>query len=170
MSKTSDKRTTTLKVEKFSHSSHKPRSERWREWYSKLKFTFGAALPMIANQIGQQCDPTSHWWGLEWNSAFFDFDSMSADEEKKCWLEFQTAQYALMDVLSSNFATHEKQIIADHDPCVLTEKVISQYSKMWKTRTVSSCTYSRGPRARLCTVKSPRCCTTFRLRPAAEAR
>jgi hypothetical protein len=100
MSKTSDKRTTTLKVEKFSHSSHKPRSERWREWYSKLKFAFGAALPMIANQIGQQCDPTSHWWGLEWNSAFFDFDSMSADEEKKCWLEFQTVQYALMDVLS----------------------------------------------------------------------
>ena len=83
MSKTSDKRTTTLKVEKFSHTSHKPRSERWREWYSKLKFAFGAALPMIANQIGQQCDPTSHWWGLEWNSAFFDFDSMSAEEEKK---------------------------------------------------------------------------------------
>jgi|LauGreDrversion4_2_1035121.scaffolds.fasta_scaffold128010_2 hypothetical protein len=134
MSKTSDKRTTTLKVEKFSHSSHKPRSERWREWYSKLKFAFGAALPMIANQIGQQCDPTSHWWGLEWNSAFFDFDSMSADEEKKCWLEFQTAQYALMDVLSSNFATHEKQIIADHDPLVLTEKVIRQYSEMWDSK------------------------------------
>jgi hypothetical protein len=86
---------------------------------------------MIANQIVQQCDPTSHWWGLEWNPAFFDFDSMSAEEEKKCWLEFQTAQYAIMDVLSSKFATHEKQIITDHDPLALTEKVIRQYSEMW---------------------------------------
>jgi hypothetical protein len=79
----------------------------------------------------------SYWWGLEWNPALFDFDSMSVEEEKKCWLDFQTAQYAFMDVLSSNFATHEKQIIADHDPFVLTEKVISQYSKMWDSKLLS---------------------------------
>jgi hypothetical protein len=84
---------------------------------------------MITNQIGQQCDPKSHWWGLEWNPALFDFESMTAEEEKKCWLDFQTAQNAIMDVLSSNFATHEKQIIADHEPLALTEKVIRQYSE-----------------------------------------
>jgi len=95
-----------VKVEKFSHTSQKSRSERWREWYSKLRFAFGAALPMIANQIDQQCDPKSHWWGLEWNPALFDFETMSAEEEKKYWLDFQTAQYALMDVLSSNFASN----------------------------------------------------------------
>ena len=61
---------------------------------------------MIANQIGQQCDPKSHWWGLEWNPALFDFESMTAEEEKKCWLDFQTAQNAIMDVLSSNFASN----------------------------------------------------------------
>jgi hypothetical protein len=139
MSNTNEKAlcTTILKVEFFSHTSQKSRSERWREWYSKLKFAFGDALPMIANQIGQQCDPKLHWWGLQWNPVLFDFDSMSAEEEKKCWLYFQTAQYALMDVLSSNFATHEKQIIADHDPLVLTEKLIRQYSEMWDSKLLS---------------------------------
>ena len=92
---------------------------------------------MIANQIGQQCDPKLHWWGLQWNPVLFDFDSMSAEEEKKCWLDFQTAQYALMDVLSSNFAMHEKHIIVDHDPLALTEKVIRQYSKMWDSKFLS---------------------------------
>ena len=37
-----------------------------------------------------------------------------------------------MDVLSVNFATHEKQIIADHDPLVLTEKVTRQYSEVYR--------------------------------------
>jgi hypothetical protein len=35
-----------------------------------------------------------------------------------------------MDVLSSNFATHEKQNIADYEPLALTEKVIRQYSEI----------------------------------------
>jgi hypothetical protein len=55
---------TTLKVEKFSLNSQKSRSELWREWYSKLRFAFGAALPMLANQIVQQCDPEAYWRGL----------------------------------------------------------------------------------------------------------
>jgi hypothetical protein len=35
-----------------------------------------------------------------------------------------------MDVLSANFAMHEKQIIADLDQLVLTEKVTRQYSEI----------------------------------------
>jgi hypothetical protein len=130
MNKTNEK--TTLKVEKFSLNSQKSRSERWREWYSKSRIAFGAALPMLANQIGQQCDPEAYWrWGLEWSPALFDFDNMSVKEEQHCWLDFQKSQYSLMDVLSANFATHEKQIIADHDPLVLTEKVTRQFSEIF---------------------------------------
>jgi hypothetical protein len=140
MSKTSEKRTTTLKVEKFSHTSQKPCSERWREWYSKLKFAFGAALTMIANQIGQQCDPKSYWWGLEWNRALFDFDNMSAEEEKKCWLDFQTAQYALMDVLSSNFVTNRSLLtmirlhLRKKSPGNIPRFRVRNLGKMWESK------------------------------------
>ena len=63
--------------------------------------------------------------------ALFDFDNVLAKEEHQCWPYSQKDQYSLMDVLSVNFATHEKQIIADHDPLVLTEKVTRQFSEIF---------------------------------------
>jgi len=38
-------------------------------------------------------------------------------------LTFKKAQYSLLHVLSENFGMHDKQIIADHDPVQLVEKL-----------------------------------------------
>jgi hypothetical protein len=48
---------------------------------------------MLANQISEQCDPESHWWGLEWNTQFFDFDSMSAKEEQQIYMNSEILFY-----------------------------------------------------------------------------
>ena len=48
-------------------------------------------------------------------------------------LVFIRSQYSLFHVLSENFVTHEKQIIADHDRVQLVEK-IKKYSDTWNTK------------------------------------
>ena len=93
-----NKKQNTLKVEKFPHNHQKPRAERWREWSQKLKFAFGAALPMLANQISEKCKPEEYWWGLQWNPQLFDFDIMTKAEEQQLYLKFFKAQYALRHV------------------------------------------------------------------------
>jgi hypothetical protein len=59
---------------------------------------------------------------------FLDLDNMTQEQEQKLYIDFQKAQYSLLHVLSENFGTHEKQIIADHDPVQLLEKLKNKYS------------------------------------------
>jgi hypothetical protein len=53
-----------LKVNKFDHSSTTPRAARWREWVVKLRYAFGSAYPLLANQTSEVLDPLDYWWGL----------------------------------------------------------------------------------------------------------
>jgi hypothetical protein len=48
--------------------------------------------------------------------VILDFDNMMQEEEQKLYFDFQKAQYSLLHVLSENFGTHEKQIIAGWTP------------------------------------------------------
>jgi hypothetical protein len=123
-----------FQVEKFSHDLEKPRAERWRDWIQKLKFAFGASFPALTNQISEKVDYQEHWWGLVWNEQLFVFDNMTPSEERQLYLEFIKAQNAIMSVLSSNFGTHEKQTIADHDPVALTAKMVKLHPAEWDDR------------------------------------
>ena len=109
-----------LKVGKFDHSSTTSRATRWQEWVVKLRYAFGSAIPLLANQTSESLDPSKYWWGLTWN-ALLDLDNLNQEQEQKLYVDFQKAQYSLLHVLSENFGTHEKQIIADHDPVQLVE-------------------------------------------------
>ena len=60
-----NKKQNILQVEKFPHNHQQPRAERWREWSQKLKIAFGAAQPVLANQISEKCNPEEYWWGLQ---------------------------------------------------------------------------------------------------------
>ncbi len=71
-----------LKVSKFDHSSTTPRATRWREWVVNLRYAFGAAYPLLANQTFEVLDPSKHWWGLTW-SALLDFDHFTQNQEQK---------------------------------------------------------------------------------------
>jgi hypothetical protein len=123
----------SLKVSKFEHSSTTPRAPRWREWVVKLRYSFGSAHPLLANQTSEVLDPLNYWWGLTW-SPLLDFDNMTQEQEQKLYVDFQKAQYSLLHVLSENFCTHEKQIIADHDPVQLVKKLKNKYSETWNTK------------------------------------
>ena len=103
-----------LKVRKFDHSCTTPRATRWREWVVKLRYAFGSAYPLLTNQTSEVLDPLKYWWGLTW-SPLLDFDNFNQEQEQKLYVDFQKAQYSLLHVLSENFGTHEKQIIADHE-------------------------------------------------------
>jgi hypothetical protein len=118
----------SLKVSKFDHSSTTPRATRWREWVVKLRYSFGSAHPLLANQTSEALNPLDYWWGLTW-SPLLDLDNIN--QEQKLYVDFQKAQYSLLHVLSENFGTHEKQIIADHDPVQLVEKLKNKYSDTW---------------------------------------
>ena len=100
-----------LKVSKFDHSSTTPRATRWREWVVKLRYAFGSAYPLLANQTSEVLDPLKYWWGLTWN-PLLDFDNFNPEQEQKLYVDFQKAQYSLLHVLSEKFGTLEKQIIA----------------------------------------------------------
>ena len=120
----------SLKVGKFDHSSTTPRAMRWREWENRLRYAFGSAYPLLANQTSESLDPSKYWWGLKW-SPLLDFDRFDADQEQKLYVDFQKAQYSLLHVLSENFGMHDKQIIADHDPVQLVEKLKVKYTVEW---------------------------------------
>ena len=120
---------TSLKVSKFDHSSTTPRATRWREWVVKLRYAFESAYPLIANQTSEVLDPLDYWWGLTW-SPLLDLDNMNQEQEQKLYVDFHKAHYSLLHVLSKNFGTHEKQIIADHDPVQLVEKLKNKYSEI----------------------------------------
>jgi hypothetical protein len=122
-----------LKVSKFDHSSTTPRATRWREWVVKLRYAFGSAYPLLANQTSEVLDPLNYWWGLTW-SPLLDLDNMNQEQEQKLYVDFQKAQYSLLHVLSENFGTHEKQIIADHDPVQLVEKLKTKYLVEWNAK------------------------------------
>ena len=47
---------------------------------------------------------------------------------------FKKAQYSLLHVLSENFGTHEKQIIADHDPAQLVVKFTAKHMVVWDAK------------------------------------
>jgi len=119
-----------LKVSKFDHSNSTPRATRWREWVVKLRYAFGSAYPLLANQTSEDLDPGQYWWGLTWN-PLLDLDNITPEQEQKLYVDFQKGQYSLLHVLSENFGTHEKQIIADHDPVTLVEKLKHKYSETW---------------------------------------
>jgi len=89
--------------------------------------------PLLANQTSEVLDPLNYWWGLTW-SPLLDFDNMTQEQEQKLYVDFQKAQYSLLHVLSENFCTHEKQIIADHDPVQLVKKLKNKYSETWNTK------------------------------------
>ena len=116
----------------FDHSSTTPRATRWRKWVVKLRYAFGSAYPLLANQTSEALDPLDYWWGLTW-SPLLDLDNITQEQEQKLYVDFQKAQYSLLHVLSENFGTHEKQIIADHDPVQLVEKLKNKYSSTWDT-------------------------------------
>jgi hypothetical protein len=59
---------------------------------------------------------------------------MTLEQEHKLYVDFQKAQYSLLHVLCENFGTHEKQIIADHDPVQLVEKLKDKYSDIWNAK------------------------------------
>ena len=120
----------SLKVGKFDHSSTTPRAMRWREWENKLRYAFGSAYPLLANQTSESLDPSKYWWGLTW-SPLLDFERFDSDQEQKLYVDFQKAQYSLLHVLSENFGMHDKQIIADHDPVQLVEKLKVKYTVEW---------------------------------------
>ena len=86
----------------------------------KLRYSFGSAHPLLANQLSEVLDPLDYWWGLNW-SPLLDLDSMTQEQEQKLYVDFQKAQYSLLHVLSEKFGTLEKQSIADHDPVQLVE-------------------------------------------------
>jgi hypothetical protein len=109
-----------LKVSKFDHSSTTPRATSWREWEVQLRYVFGSAYPLLANQTSESLDPSKYWWGLSWNTLL-DFDNFNQEQEQKLYVDFQKAQYSWLHVLSENFGMHDKQIIADHDPVQLVE-------------------------------------------------
>jgi hypothetical protein len=119
-----------LKVSKFDHSSTTPRATRWREWVVKLRYAFGSSFPLLANQTSESLDPSTYWWGLTWN-AVLDIDNLTQEQEQKLYVDFQKAQYSLLHVLSENFGTHEKQIIADHDPVQLVVKLTAKHMADW---------------------------------------
>ena len=119
-----------LKVSKFDHSSTTPRAMRWKDWDVQLRYAFGSSFPLLANQTSESLDPSSHWWGLTWN-AVLDIDNLTQEQEQKLYVDFQKAQYSLLHVLSENFGTHEKQIIADHDPVQLVEKLTAKHTADW---------------------------------------
>jgi hypothetical protein len=48
-----------LKVSKFDHSSRTPRVTRWPQWVVKLRYTFGSAYPLLANQT--EVRPPRFW-------------------------------------------------------------------------------------------------------------
>ena len=50
------------------------------------------------------------------------------EQEQKLCVDFQKAQYSLLHVLSENFGMHNKQIIADHDPVQLVEKLKAKHT------------------------------------------
>jgi hypothetical protein len=114
-----------LKVSKFDHSNSTPRATCWREWVVKLRYAFGSAYPLLANQTSEVLDPGQYWWGLTWN-PLLDLDNTSSEQEQKLYVDFQKGQYSLLHVLSENFGTHEKHIIAHHDPVQLVEKTQDQ--------------------------------------------
>jgi len=120
----------SLKIDKFDHSTTTPRAQRWREWMFRLRSAFGSAHPLLANQMSDVLDHTQYWWGLTW-SALLDIDNMSQEQEQKLYVDFQKAQYSLLHVMSDNFGSHEKQIIADHDPVTLVGKLTQKYSQFW---------------------------------------
>ena len=119
-----------LKVSKFDHSSTTPRAMRWRDWEVKLRYAFGSSFPLLANQTSESLDPSAYWWGLTWN-AVLDIDNLTQEQEQKLYVDFQKAQYSLLHVLSENFGTHEKQIIADHDPVQLVVKLTAKHTADW---------------------------------------
>jgi hypothetical protein len=88
---------------------------------------------MLAKLISEKINPEEYWWGLHWNPQLFDFDVMTKADEQQIYLNFSKSQYSLLQVSSVNFGTHEreKQIIADHDPVVLAEKLTWEYSETW---------------------------------------
>ena len=69
----------SLKVSKFDHSSTTSRVTRWREWVNKLRYGFGSAYPLLANQTSESLDPLKYWWGLTWN-ALLDFDNFNQEQ------------------------------------------------------------------------------------------
>jgi len=120
----------SLKVSKFDHSSTTPRATRWREWVNKLRYAFGSAYPLLVNQTSESLDPSKYWWGLTW-IPLLDFENFNPEQEQKLYVDFQKSQYSLLHVLSENFGMHDKQIIADHDPVQLVEKLKVKYKVDW---------------------------------------
>jgi hypothetical protein len=99
----------------------------------KLRYAFGSAYPLLANQTSEVLDPLNYWWGLTW-SPLLDLDKINPEQEQKFYVDFQKAQYSLLHVLSENFGMHEKPIIADHDPVQLVEKLKTKYLVEWNAK------------------------------------
>ena len=99
----------------------------------KLRYAFGSAYPLLAGQTSEVLDPLKYAWGLTW-SPLLDFDNFNQEQEQKLYVNFQKAQYSLLHVLSENFGTHEKQIVADHDPVQLVEKLKTKYLVEWNAK------------------------------------
>ena len=95
-----------------------------------VRYAFGSAYPLLANQTSEVLDPLDYWWALTW-SPLLDLDIITQEQEQKLYVDFQKAQYSLLHVLSENFGTHEKQIIADHDPVQLVAKLTAKHTVDW---------------------------------------
>ena len=130
MSTDNHKENKVISMTKFPHNLDTPRATRWRDWVKKLRFTFGSIFPLLADQLSDPINPLDYWWGLTWK-PLYDFTHMSAQEEQKLYAEFQKAQYSILHVISENFYQQEKQLIINHEPCVLKKKLQDLYSPKW---------------------------------------
>ena len=61
---------------------------------AKLRYAFGSAYPLLANQTSEVLDPLKYWCGLTW-SPLLDFDNFNQEQEQKLYVDFQKAQYSL---------------------------------------------------------------------------
>ena len=87
--------------------------------------------PLLSHQTSEVLGPSTYWWGLTW-SPLLDFDNINQEQEQNLYVDFQKAQYSLLHVLSENFGTHDKQIIANHDPVQLVEKLKAKHTVEWE--------------------------------------
>jgi len=61
----------------------------------KLRYAFGSAYPLLANQTSEVLDPLDYWWALTW-SPLLDLDIITQEQEQKLYVDFQKVQYSVL--------------------------------------------------------------------------
>lgn len=109
-----------IRVSAFPHNGTQPRAEKWRDWVQQLETAFGEQFPLLACQLSHKPNPAEDFWGMPFHSLH-DLEVMLDEEKEKLLTQFLKAQYSVLNVLTQNFAKHQKQIIASHSQTALTK-------------------------------------------------